>query len=161
MVNSYFFITWSTLRRAHKDSMVQVSDCGLRRLSSILASCACDHGAHSPLMSLIDIEDIDACLPQEIERLQQAVSEQREQLDCYQSPDWALKSLGEDTGRQALLPCAAPRMLPLALISSLLITGASIDLQRTSPTYTFKCWVCRLRWFWRTMNPPDTILQVS
>ncbi|XP_024999340.2 sperm-associated antigen 4 protein-like isoform X4 [Gallus gallus] len=95
---------------------------------------------------------------QEIERLQQAASELRAQLDCYQTPDWALQSFGEDTGRQALLPCASPRLRPLALISSPIITGATIDTRRTSPIYELRSWFSR-HCFWCSVNPPDTILQ--
>eukprot|EP00076_Gallus_gallus_P033812 XP_024999350.1 uncharacterized protein LOC107057474 isoform X3 [Gallus gallus] len=95
---------------------------------------------------------------QEIERLQQAASELRAQLDCYQTPDWALQRFGEDTGRQALLPCASPRLRPLALISSPIITGATIDTRRTSPIYELRSWFSR-HCFWCSVNPPDTILQ--
>ncbi|KAM8995882.1 sperm-associated antigen 4 protein-like isoform 1-T2 [Ara ararauna] len=39
-------------------------------------------------------------------------------------------------------------------------SGATIDMQRTSKTYDCKeNWVCRILWFFRTPNPPDTILQ--
>lgn len=103
--------------------------------------------------------DVVSRLSQEIERLQQAASELRAQLDCYQTPDWALQSFGEDTGRQALLPCASPRLRPLALISSPIITGATIDTRRTSPIYELRSWFSR-HCFWCSVNPPDTILQV-
>ncbi|XP_030363207.1 sperm-associated antigen 4 protein-like isoform X2 [Strigops habroptila] len=39
-------------------------------------------------------------------------------------------------------------------------SGATIDMQRTSKTYDCKeNWVCRVLWFFRAPNPPDTILQ--
>ncbi|KAM7080124.1 sperm-associated antigen 4 protein-like isoform 1-T18 [Ciconia maguari] len=39
-------------------------------------------------------------------------------------------------------------------------SGATIDMQRTSETYDCrKEWICRVLWFLRTANPPDTILQ--
>ncbi|XP_040550342.1 sperm-associated antigen 4 protein-like [Gallus gallus] len=66
---------------------------------------------------------------QEIERLQQAASELRAQLDCYQTPDWALQSF-----------------------------GATIDTRRTSPIYELRSWFSR-HCFWCSVNPPDTILQ--
>ena len=87
--------------------------------------------------------DVVSCLSQEIEGLQQAASELRAQLDCFRTPDWALKSLGEDTGRQALLPCASPRLRALALISSPIFTGATMDRQRTSATYQLRSWFSR------------------
>ncbi|XP_048784923.1 sperm-associated antigen 4 protein-like isoform X1 [Lagopus muta] len=58
------------------------------------------------------------------------LSELRARQECYQTPDWARKSI-----------------------------GATIDLHRTSPTYTFKCWFCWLHSFIVPVNPPDTILQ--
>eukprot|EP00076_Gallus_gallus_P033811 XP_024999349.1 uncharacterized protein LOC107057474 isoform X2 [Gallus gallus] len=66
---------------------------------------------------------------QEIERLQQAASELRAQLDCYQTPDWALQRF-----------------------------GATIDTRRTSPIYELRSWFSR-HCFWCSVNPPDTILQ--
>ncbi|KAM6188961.1 sperm-associated antigen 4 protein-like [Sarcoramphus papa] len=60
----------------------------------------------------------------------QAVSETASEV-YVQMSDWALKS-----------------------------SGATIDLQRTSETYDCKeNWGCRVLWFFRTANPPDTILQ--
>ncbi|XP_052671753.1 SUN domain-containing protein 5-like [Harpia harpyja] len=39
-------------------------------------------------------------------------------------------------------------------------SGATIDMQRTSETYNCKeNWGCRVLWFFRPANPPDTILQ--
>ncbi|KAM6050252.1 SUN domain-containing protein 5-like [Theristicus caerulescens] len=39
-------------------------------------------------------------------------------------------------------------------------SGATIDTQRTSETYDCKeNWGCRISWFFRTANPPDTILE--
>ncbi|XP_031464579.1 sperm-associated antigen 4 protein-like isoform X3 [Phasianus colchicus] len=62
--------------------------------------------------------------------LHKAVSELRTQQDCYQMPDWARKS-----------------------------NGATIQLQRTSPTYECDSWFCWLKRFIVPVNPPDTILQ--
>ncbi|XP_052521350.1 sperm-associated antigen 4 protein-like isoform X3 [Tympanuchus pallidicinctus] len=61
---------------------------------------------------------------------QRMLSELRARQECYQTPDWARKSI-----------------------------GATIDLHRTSPTYTFKCWFCWLHSLIVPVNPPDTILQ--
>ncbi|XP_040975589.1 SUN domain-containing protein 5-like isoform X2 [Aquila chrysaetos chrysaetos] len=39
-------------------------------------------------------------------------------------------------------------------------SGATIDMQRTSETYSCKeNWGCRVLWFFRPANPPDAILQ--
>ncbi|OXB52689.1 hypothetical protein ASZ78_013940 [Callipepla squamata] len=81
------------------------------------------------------------------------------QVHCSQTPDWALKSFGENTGRQALLRCASSRLRPLAAISSLIISGATIDVQRTSQTYEFKNWYCKLFSLFTSVNHPDTLLQ--
>lgn len=103
--------------------------------------------------------DIVSCLPLGIK----AVSELRAQQDCYQMPDWAWKSNGEDRGHRQASPATLSFSTSAASCTHLLpiITGAAIDLQRTSPTYTFKCWFCWLHHFIVPVNPPDTILQVS
>ncbi|OXB51554.1 hypothetical protein ASZ78_001219, partial [Callipepla squamata] len=80
------------------------------------------------------------------------------QVPCSQTPDWALKSFGENTGRQALLRCASSRLRPLAAISSLIISGATIDMRRTSRTYESK-WCCKFISRFTSVKHPDTILQ--
>ncbi|XP_031464578.1 sperm-associated antigen 4 protein-like isoform X2 [Phasianus colchicus] len=69
-------------------------------------------------------------IAQKLVILHKAVSELRTQQDCYQMPDWARKS-----------------------------NGATIQLQRTSPTYECDSWFCWLKRFIVPVNPPDTILQ--
>ncbi|XP_075346529.1 sperm-associated antigen 4 protein-like isoform X2 [Mycteria americana] len=66
----------------------------------------------------------------EVWEVNQAVSDMASEV-YVKTSDWALKS-----------------------------SGATIDMQRTSETYDCKKeWICRVLWFFRTANPPDTILQ--
>ncbi|KAM6188969.1 sperm-associated antigen 4 protein-like [Sarcoramphus papa] len=105
---------------------------------------------------------LDWDLPLDCQNMNALLAEQTQQLQLLVEAVAQLRaeiSSAKKEANQAVSETASEvyvQMSDWALKSS----GATIDLQRTSETYDCKeNWGCRVLWFFRTANPPDTILQ--
>ncbi|XP_076214446.1 sperm-associated antigen 4 protein-like [Aptenodytes patagonicus] len=121
---------WTMPAKGLREELTRVSAADLKTLRHSSALLA--EQTQKMQLLLEEVAQLRAELSsvKEVQKVNQAASEMASEV-YVQMSDWALKS-----------------------------SGATIDVQRTSETYSCKeNWGCRVLWFFRTANPPDTILQ--